>query len=67
VPGKTEEIIIERPDGRRRTILPIPSLFLMLPENKGRHQLLMDITRQGELKHSLEKELTSKTYQLKEN
>ena len=65
---QNEEIIIERPDGSRRTILSSPEPFFDAAGTlKGALNILMDITRQGEIKQSLEKELNSKTDQLKKS
>jgi len=62
------EIIVERPDGERRAIMPYPDpLFDHSGKLVGALNMLVDITGQGEMKTMLEKAVKQRTDELKES
>lgn len=67
-PVRGTEIIVERPDGERRTILPHPDpLFDDSGQLVGALNMLVDITGHGETRNLLEKKILERTKELKES
>ena len=67
-PVNGHEIIIERPDGERRIIMPYPEpLFDVAGKMTGALNTLVDITGQKEIKGLLEKAIRERTEELRES